>query len=69
MLMIEEVVRLLEDGTWHSFSEIKAKINLSEDRFREAAKFLKDFDLADIDDKQERLKIAPSFLELPRKRS
>jgi hypothetical protein len=66
--MIEEVVRLLEDGTWHSFSEIKAKTNLPEDQFTEVAKFLKDFDLADIDDERERVKIMPSFLELPRKR-
>jgi hypothetical protein len=67
--MIEEVVRLLEDGAWHSFFEIKTKTNLTEDWFRDVAKFLKDFNLADIDDKQERVKIAPSFLELPRKRS
>jgi hypothetical protein len=67
--MIEEFVRLLEDGTWHSFSEIKAKTNLPEDQFREVARFLRNFDLADIDDKQERVRIAPSFLELPRKRS
>jgi DNA-binding IclR family transcriptional regulator len=67
--MIEEFVRLLEDGAWHSFSEIKAKTNLPEDQFREVTQFLKNFDLADIDGKQERVKIMPSFLELPRKRS
>ena len=69
MLMIEEFVRLLEDGAWHSFSEIKAKTNLPEDQFKEVARFLKDFDLADIDDERERVKIMPSFLELPKKRS
>jgi len=67
--MIEEFVRLLEDGAWHSFSEIMAKTNLREDQFGEVARFLKDFDLADIDNERERIKIIPSFLELPRKRS
>jgi len=64
-LVIEEVIRLLEDGTWHSFSEIKDKSNLPDDRFLKVVQFLKEFDLADIDDEQERVKINKSFLELP----
>jgi hypothetical protein len=67
--MIEEVVKLLEDGTWHSFSEIKNKTNLPEGQFREVTRFLKDFNLADIDVERERVKIVSSFLALPRKRS
>ena len=63
--VIEEVIRLLEDGTWHSFSEIKTKSNLPDDRFWKVVQFLKEFDLADIDDKRERVRISSSFLELP----
>jgi hypothetical protein len=63
--MIQEVVRLLEDGMWHSFSEIKDKSNLPDDKFGEIIQFLKEFYFVDIDNKQKRVKICPSFLELP----
>jgi hypothetical protein len=63
--MIEEVVSLLEDGKWHSFYEIKDKSSLPEDLFRKVVQFLKDFDLADIDDEKERVKINTAFMDLP----
>ncbi len=62
--MIDDVIRLLEDGTWHSFFEIKEKSNLTENHFGKVVQFLKEFDLADIDDDQKRAKISPFFLEL-----
>jgi hypothetical protein len=62
--MIKEVIRLLEDGMWHSFSEIKEKSNLTENHFGKVVQFLKEFDLADIDDEQKKAKISPFFLEL-----
>jgi len=62
--LIDEVIRLLEDGAWHSFSEIQEKINLPKDLFFKSVQFFKEFDLADIDEKQERVKISSSFLNL-----
>jgi hypothetical protein len=63
--LVEKVVKLIGDGMWHSFSEIMDKMNLQEDQFRKVVEFLRDFNLADVDTKQERLRISVSFLELP----
>ena len=62
--LIDEVIRLLEDGEWHSFSEIQEKLNLPKDLLCKSVQFFKEFDLADIDEKQERVKISSSFLNL-----
>ncbi len=62
--LIEEVIRLLEDRAWHSFSEIQEKLNLPKDLFYKSVQFFKEFDLAEIDEKQERVKMSSSFLNL-----
>ena len=65
MCVIEEVVRLLEDGGWHSLERIRSELGLTEARSQEILAFLCKFKIVDLDKKQERVKLDLGFLELP----
>jgi hypothetical protein len=64
-LLIKAIARLLEDGQWHTFTEIKQDFSLSDSEFRKIVDFLWDFEIVDIDEKEARIKLSSSFLELP----
>jgi len=63
--VIEEVVRLLEDGQWHTSIEILRCLNLSEHELERTVNFLKRFSIISLDEKERRMRLDPSFLELP----
>jgi len=63
--VIKAIVRSLEDGQWHTLSEIEEGFSISEDQCKEAVSFLRKFGLADLDANRERIRLGPKFLELP----
>jgi hypothetical protein len=63
--LIKAVARLLEDGEWHTFMEIKKGFSLSDTEFRKIANFLCDFEIVEIDEEGTRIRLSSSFLNLP----
>jgi len=64
-MVIQEIARLLEDGQWHSFAEIRDDLSLSEAELQNITKFLKKFGFICVDEKEEKVKVDVSLLELP----
>lgn len=62
---MKHVLVILEDGRWHAFGEIADQAGISEETVSRIAKFLSEYDLADIDDDGKKVKLDPAFLELP----
>jgi len=63
--LIEEIVKSLEDGQWHTFKKIKENFSLSEEEFQEILNFLKKFGFIYVDEKEEKAKLDVSLLKLP----
>ena len=61
----EDVARVLEDGQWHSFAEIRGRLRLSDAELQEILNLLKKFEFANVDEEKKRAKLDSSFLELP----
>jgi len=64
-MVIQEFARLLEDGQWHTFTEIRDSLSLSEAELRNITEFLKKFEFICVDEKEEKVKVDASLLELP----
>ncbi len=62
-LLIEAVINMLEDGDWHTFKKIKDDLQITEPVFQKILRFLSTFEIAEVE--KEKLRINPSFLELP----
>ena len=63
--MIEEVVSFLEDGSWHALTEMKENLGLSEAKLLKVIRFLERFGFLDVDEEEKKVKLTPSFLQLP----
>jgi len=63
--MIEEIVRFLEDGNWHSLKEIKKNFNISDAKLWQVIEFLETFGLLNLDAEKTKAKLTSSFLQLP----
>ena len=63
--MIEEIVKFLEDGNWHSLTEIKKNFNMSDAKLWQVIEFLENFSLLNLDAEKSKAKLASSFLHLP----
>jgi len=59
------MVRLLEDGNWHTLAELRRDLRLSETELRRVVDFLGRFGFVEVDAEGERVKLGTSFLELP----
>ena len=64
-MVIQEITRLLEDGQWHTFTEIRDNLSLSEAELRNITEFLKKFEFIRVDEKEEKVRVDASLLELP----
>jgi len=63
--MLDEVLRVLEDGGWHRFTEIAIKVHVPEERIIDIARFLSDFGFAHLDSDEEKVRLDSDFLKLP----
>ncbi|MDH5687274.1 MAG: hypothetical protein OEZ48_05375 [Candidatus Bathyarchaeota archaeon] len=63
--MVSGILEILEDGEWHRYAEIATETGISEEEVLRVVDFLTDFNLAHKDYKERRVKLSPSFLELP----
>jgi hypothetical protein len=55
----------LEDGQWHSLTQIRKELCMSEDDFLKIIDFFKRFNFIDIDEKGEKVKLNTCLLKLP----
>jgi len=63
--MLSSVLEILEDGEWHNYREIANQAGISEETVLRVANFLNEFNLANIDNRERKVKLSPAFLELP----
>ena len=63
--VIKDVTEFLEDGQWHSFTEIRGRFHLSDTKLQEILSLLKKFEFASVDEDRKRAKLDSAFLELP----
>jgi DNA-binding IclR family transcriptional regulator len=63
--MVSSILEILEDGEWHRYAEIATETSISEEEVLRVVDFLTDFNLAHKDHRERRVKLSPSFLELP----
>lgn len=64
-VLIEKIERLLEDGRWHTFTEIEERLDISEAELRKALSFLREFGFLNVDEEKRKVKFTTSFLRLP----
>jgi DNA-binding IclR family transcriptional regulator len=63
--MLSNVLEILEDGEWHNYQDIANQAKISEEKVLRVVDFLNEFSLANVDNKERRVKLSPAFLELP----
>jgi len=63
--VIEEIIKFLEDGNWHTLREIKESFNLSEINLWKIIRFLEIFGFAEVDEEERKARLDSSFLQLP----
>jgi DNA-binding IscR family transcriptional regulator len=56
-LKIVGVLEKLSDGKWHSFEEIRKKMNLSRNQIQQIAGFLKQYEFVTVDGPEKRMRI------------
>ncbi len=54
---IAEILELLSDGQWHDMDDVRKRLMLNADQFKQTVKFLKEYDFVEIDQANHRLKI------------
>jgi len=59
----EEVIGLLMDGKWHSFSEISQEINVHESKIEILTDFLADYSFLQLKKKEKKAKLTKAFEE------
>lgn len=56
-LKIGGVLEKLSDGEWHSFEEIRKRMNLSRNEIQQIAGFLKQYEFVTVDETEKRMRI------------
>ena len=58
---IAVILEILSDGKWHGIDELQGRMGLNERKVQEIAKFLSEYDFAEIDDANRKVKINRNF--------
>jgi DNA-binding IclR family transcriptional regulator len=58
------VLELLSDGKWHRVEELQRRLGLDESEVHEIAEFLKEYELAKVDEENGKMKINRDFRKL-----
>jgi len=63
--VLDDILKILEDGKWHLCTDIAGETRVSEDKILTIARFLSEFGFADFEDERKRVKLDTNFLKLP----
>ena len=63
MHVVNVVMDLLEDGTWHSLTEIGEKSDLHESKLEILANFLAEYDFMELDNAERKVRLAASIVD------
>jgi len=63
--VLDDILRILEDGKWHRCTDISDETRVSEDKVLYVARFLNEFGFADFEHEEKRVKLDTDFLKLP----
>ena len=56
---------MLGDGKWHGIEEMRKQMDLNESEIREITKFLNEYEFAEIDNSNKRIRVARDFQRIP----
>lgn len=65
--MIDDILKLLEDGRWHDLNEIRDKIELHDLKVESLTKFLAQYDFIKLDRDWKKAKLGSSIEEFLKK--
>lgn len=62
---ITRILEILSDGKWHGIEEMRKQLDLNKSEIREVTKFLNEYDFAEVDDANKRIRVARDFQKIP----
>jgi len=67
LLIVNDILKLLEDGKWHDLREIIDNSRLHDLKVEMFMDFLSEYDFVELDKKRQKVKLTPSLYKFVRK--
>lgn len=67
MLVMDDILKLIEDGKWHDIKEIADNSKLHILKVEMFMNFLSEYDFVDLDKKRQKVKLTPSLYKFFRR--